>query len=75
MIPVEKFIEIWQTSETLSDVVEKTGQQKKAILTQRAACLRRRGVPLKKLRSCGRRVLDIEKLKDLAESLVNGQQP
>lgn len=44
----EEFIKAWQTSDSLDDVVTKSGLDKKAVRS-RGIYYRKRGVPLKKL--------------------------
>ena len=47
-ITPEEFIKVWQTSDTLDDVVAKTGIDKK-VIRSRGIYYVKKGVPLKKL--------------------------
>ena len=65
----EEFIKIWISSNSLSEVAEKTGYDPRT-LSVRAAQYRKRGVKLPKfVRLAGRSNRDWEKLAELAEKL------
>ena len=67
-IPPKKFIEIWQTSDTLADVAVQAGSKKTAC-SVRAANLRNRGIPLKSFRALSSD-WDIPTLAEYAQSLT-----
>ena len=47
LVPAEKFVELWQTCQTLKELVEKTGYSDANTACHRASKFRRQGVPLK----------------------------
>lgn len=63
----KEFIEAWQTSQTINDVMQKTGMKKHAVLA-RAKNYRTKGVPLKKMQQP--RTLDWKNLAEYAENLL-----
>ncbi len=63
----EEFIKAWQTSESTTEVAEKTGIDKRSV-PARASFYRKCGIQLKK-HFRGRPRLDIERLSKLADSL------
>ena len=67
-IPAKKFIEVWQTSNTLADVAVRVGSKKTAC-SVRASNLRNRGIPLKSFRTVTTH-LDIPTLIEYAQSLT-----
>lgn len=69
----EQFIFIWQTSETPQEAADKLKMPRPIVLA-RATGYRRRGIPLKAMPRRGRRTVDVEKLKRLAEELVGREQ-
>jgi len=66
-IGARKFIEIWQTSGSLSEVAIRTSI-KKTSCTVRAALYRRKGIPLKKFEKRRDR-LDYQSLADYAQQI------
>ena len=63
-----EFITIWQQSDCIDDIVEKTGMKRGAIFA-RASVYRKRGVALKRF-DVHRSRMDWDELKALAESLA-----
>ena len=64
----EKFVEIWQTSQCLDEVVKKTGLTRQQIYN-RTGHLRKNGIPIKKLCS-GRTPLDVKGLTKIAKKFA-----
>lgn len=71
-ISPEEFVKIWQTSNYKAEVCNRTGMRDGAV-NSRAALYRHMGVPLKKFQQASRKKLDVEALKQLAESLEKKQ--
>lgn len=67
-ISAEAYIRLWQTSETMEEVLEKSGLSQE-IARGKAAKLRKIGVPLKKFDTRGTK-LDVAALIALAKSLA-----
>jgi hypothetical protein len=63
-ITPEEFVEIWQTSHTVAEVVKRSGQGPNTV-SSRAAVFRKKGVPLKRFRRADE-PLDYGRLKYLA---------
>jgi hypothetical protein len=64
----EDFIAAWQASDSIGEVMERTGMKLSAC-TGRGVTARKKGVPLKRFRG-QRSKADWDKLTDLAESLT-----
>ena len=67
LVSPEEFIEIWQTSKNVDEIVKRTKMNRQAVY-QRAYIYRQEGIPLKKFRR-GRKRKDVDKLKELAKEL------
>jgi len=67
-VPAKVFIQAWQTSSNVKEVMEKTGIRRPATATSRAVSMRKRGIPLKKYSTGGAE--SNEDLADYARSLV-----
>jgi hypothetical protein len=65
MIPVDDFVVVWQTAETLADVCKKLDLEPTRA-SERASRLRKRGVPLQYFVN---RNIDYDELARLAESV------
>ncbi len=64
----EEFIKIWQTSESVTEVSDKTGMPE-PIVHARASNYRQAGIRLKKMPRKNRLGLDVERLNKLIEVL------
>jgi hypothetical protein len=70
----EKFITVWQTSESADEVAEKLKMPKPIVLA-RASGYRRGGLKLKKMPRRPGKGLDIERLNRLIEELNGKREP
>ena len=64
----EAFVEIWQTSETVQEVADRTGLSKQHVQNQ-AANIRKQDVPLKRMNP-PKKILNYDKLAALANKLA-----
>jgi hypothetical protein len=64
----EEFVKMWQTAGSMDELVA-SAEMKSGDLQNRAKAFRKRGIPLKQLSvKRGRNIIDVAKLKALAES-------
>ena len=71
-VSAEDFVNIWQTSESREEVVDRLGQQMSTVIA-RSNNLRKAGVNLKKIAPTGargRKVLDVDGLNALIEQIA-----
>lgn len=66
-VSAEKFVEIWQSSSTVKEVIERTGNNRRAVAF-RSKQYRDLGIPLKYFRQPTKR-LDVAKLTAIAEAI------
>lgn len=67
-----EFVTVWQTSNTLTEVIEKTGLATVTV-KKYAYRMRRQGVPLKALEGESKRTIDFAALAKLARELAENE--
>jgi hypothetical protein len=71
-VSAERFVEVWQTSNSAQEVADRTGMPL-PIVHARASGYRKQGVKLKKMPRAHGRQLDIEALNRLIEEIERGK--
>lgn len=67
-VEAEEFVTIWQTADSIEEVIEKTQLQRVTVL-MRSCKYRKRGIPLKRFYSGKGSAIDVGGLRKLAVSL------